>query len=96
MSYTISSNFFVTSVDKISNYYSRHFSFPWFIHDSEKNGDTLKQYINLYYDSYLKNLESIKDLNSPLTEAGEKKLQDSLESLVHAIKVWHETRIDKK
>lgn len=95
MSYAISSNFFTTSVDKISGFYARPFFFPWFIHDSERGEDVLKQYIDSLHDFYFKRLESIKNSKLPLTETEEKRLRDSLDSLINAIKVWHETREDK-
>jgi len=95
MPYTISSKFFTTSADKISGY-AKVFSFPWFIHDSESQEDILQQYINHLYDSCQKHLNLLKGSNVSLSETEEKKLRDTLESLIHAKKVWHETRIDKK
>jgi len=95
MSYTISSNFFTTSVDKVSGFYERSFFFPWFIHDSEKDEDALQQYIDSLHDSYFKRLESIRNSKLPLTEMEEKRLRDSLDSLIKAVKVWYETGENK-
>ena len=96
MSYAISTNFFTTSVDKNYDFYLGSFSFPWFIHDTEGKEDILKRYIDSLHDVYFKRLEAIRNSKLPLTEADEKRLRDSLDSLVNAIQVWHETREEEK